>query len=216
MIQKMATVIFACHFLLACATIRCEVIKESMMHIQEEVINFTTFKHQTNIENGAKTEFFFIQNKPVAAQEFEKALLEAENEESKRARKNHQETEIRRYETSYKGHLKVAQNGLKKVVSQLEHELGRLSDDRLKQFFIFSPTTLASEEQIGSLKDKIAHAKKLCTDSSEATNLKKIQEIRAELAPYIARVRDMFIETVNNGINKADDTKLLKELLAFL
>ena len=193
------------------------VLKQSMVYTSEENINGRTFKQVLERENSTKTESFYINGEAVRAPVYEEALLNAEKEESKWKRRKNQEERLARYETRYKGQVKIAQADLKKVIDQLKVELTRLDDERLKPYIIFSLETIASAEQLRALQKKlIPEAERWAQSAPVITDIKRVQDIRAELNQILPRVKDTFIATVNNGITMADDTTLLKEFLALL
>lgn len=185
--------------------------------ITEETVNGTAFKQILDINNGLKKESYFIQNKPVSASEYEDAVLSAEKEASKKTRKKAQEERIRMYETQYKGHVKIAQSELKQALISLESELVNTLDERLAPYILYTTSTVSSADQLKNIKENvIPDAKKLIESSPEMMDIKKIQEALAHVQSLTQRVHETFITAVNNGINKADDTKLLKELLTIV
>ena len=202
--------------LLSIAPAFSAVQKQSITFLTEETIEGTTFKHFLELENSTKKETFTINTKPVTSEEYEKQLLEAEKEASKRERKALQEERIRTYETQYKGQVKQSQLELKKLLTSVTDELKQLSDERLAPFLLYGRSTLTSE-QLTALNDTlIPQAEKLLITAPETIDIKKIQELKAELTSLLPRLHALFIESVNTGIDKADDTKLLKELLSLL
>lgn len=185
--------------------------------ITEETIHGISFKHILAIENGIKKESYFIGNKSVSAHEYEDALLSAEKEESKKIRKKAQEERIHLYETQYKGHVKLAQSELKEAITTLQAELAHALDERLTPYLLYTSNTVHSAEQLKNIKEKvIPDSKKLVESAPETTDLKKIKETLAQVHSLTPLVHETFIIAVNNAINKADDTKLLKELLTIV
>ncbi len=192
------------------------VTKQLMTFVVEEVHNGTSFKHLTDIENGSKKESFFVNNKSVGPFEYEDTLLNAQKEETKKERKKTQEDRIRMYETQYKARVKIAQSDLKQALSTLENELVQLADERIKPFIVYKNDTVSSADQTAAIKEKLIPDARKLAESSPDIDIKKINDMTAELRSLIARVHETFVVAVNNGINKADDTKLLKELLTLL
>ncbi len=192
------------------------VTKQLMTFVVEEAHNGTSFKHLTDIENGSKKESFFVNNKSVGPLEYEDTLLNAQKEETKKERKKTQEDRIRMYETQYKARVKIAQSDLKQALSTLENELTQLADERIKPFIVYKSDTMSSADQTAAIKEKLMPDARKLAESSPDIDIKKINDMTAELRSLIPRVHETFITAVNNGINKADDTKLLKELLTLL
>lgn len=193
------------------------VSRQIMTLVVEEATNGTLFKHLTEVDNGIKKESFFVNGKTVSGHDYEEALATAQKEEHKKERQKHQEERIKSYETQYKGRVKIAQADLKQAISSLENELSSLADERIKPFMLYTSDTLNSPDHITSIKEKtLPEAVKLVHISPDASDIKKINDLAAEVRTLIPRVRETFIAAVNNGINKADDTKLLKELLNLL
>lgn len=193
------------------------VTRQYSVHITEEIHNGIPFKHILELENGVKKESYYINGKVSNVHDYEEALLNAAKEDNKKGRKKLQEERIKIYEGKYKGNVKIVQQELKQALATLEAEINKLADERLKNFFVFKPDTLSSLDHMSSIKDKeMAEAQKLAQAVPESSDIKKIQDRLAEIQALIPRVRETFISAVNNGINKANDTKLLKELLDLL
>ena len=190
--------------------------KQSTIFLTEETIEGLTFKHVLELENATKKETYTINNKSVTPEEYEKQLLEAEKEASKRDRRTLQEERLKTYETQYKGQVKQSQLELKKVLGSVTEQLNQIFNERLAPFLLYGRDTL-TDEQITALNETlIPQATKLLENSPETIDIKKIQELKAELSRLLPRLHAFFIASVNNGIDKADDTKLLKELLSLL
>lgn len=192
-------------------------LKLSMNTVTEETFNGMVFKQVTEIENNVRKESFYINGKVVAAEEFERVLLDAQKEENRKERKKLQEDRIRVYESQYKARVKIEQADLKQAVGGLEHELQKLADERIKPFMVYSYDTISSADQVMAIREKLlGEAKKLVEGGAEGIDIKKITDMTTQIKALIPKAREVFIASVNNGINKADDTKLLKELLNML
>ncbi|MBA3751914.1 hypothetical protein H0X06_03930 [Candidatus Dependentiae bacterium] len=201
---------------LGCSFLNGQVQKQSFTFVEEELINNVIFVHETIIENAVKKEYFSIEGKSVAPHEFEDQILHAEKEESKKKRQRKQVERLKLHETKYRGSVKISQKDLDETLTELEIELNRLMDDRLKAFMLYSPsTTLSSEEELLAFKEAdLPEAKKWCEKSPENIDITQLQSILATMKNAIVTIREMYVATVNNAIEKADDTKLLKELLS--
>ncbi len=205
----LVSIIFGCSFL------NGQIQKQSFTFVEEELINNVVFIHETIIENAVKKEYFSIDGKSVTPQEFEDQILHAEKEESKKNRQRKQEERLKLHETKYRGSVKISQKDLDETLNELEIELNRLMDERLKSFMLFSPHTVSSEEELLSLKESdLPEAKKMCEKTPDNVDITKLQSILATMKNAIVTIREMYVATVNNAIEKADDTKLLKELLS--
>ena len=95
--------------------------------------------------------------------------------------------------------------------------LNRLLDAKLQPFLVFSPETITDQKQLLTIKDMlIPEATKLSFAAPETLDIKKIIQANQELKALTPRIRAASIATINNGIQKADDTKLLRELLTLI
>lgn len=188
-----------------------------MYFVHEETVNGVSFKTQLEIDNGTKIEKYFVHGKTVSASEYDEALGQAEKEEKKRERSKAQEERLKQYETLYKGNVKIAQLELKKAVSVAQAALAKMLEPKLQPYLVFSGDTIADEKQLAHIKDTLlVEAVKLSNAAPEGVDLKRITAMQQELSALTPRLRAASIATVNNGISKADDTKLLKELLALV
>ncbi len=204
-------------FLLCCFSCAANTIKQTATYLVEEIYNGTSFKHVTELDNGSTREIFFINGKSVPDSEYENALLNAQKEENRKLRKKTQEERLKVYETQYKGRVKVAQTDLKEALGMLEEEIKRLADERLKPFMLYKSDTLESADYLVSIKEKLVpEARTYLQTNPEKIDLKKIHDTEQEIQNLLPRIRETFVTAVNNAIEKADDTKLLKELLTLL
>lgn len=191
--------------------------RDSIKMIKEETINNSSFKHILTIKNGQRNETLMVNQHPVSVDDYEEALLEAEKEESKITRRALQAERLRVYETQYKGQAKIAQKELKDSLELLKQELERLSDTHIQPFISFSKELISSPEELDALHETIIpQAEKLIQEYPTTTNIKELQEKQQQLQELRTKIHDLFISAVNKGIDTADDTKLLKELLALL
>ena len=191
--------------------------KQSLNFLQEEVVNAQTFTHELTIENITKKERFTINGKEVTPAEFEEELSQAEKEERKKKRQHKQEERLKLHEARYRGTVKINQKELAGVLSELDTELNRLLDVRLKPFLVFPTQSLSSEHELLELKEEhVPKAKAMQKLTYDLLDIASLNMTLASMQKAVAATKETFIETVNNALEKADDTRLLKELLTLI
>ncbi|MBA2307150.1 hypothetical protein H0W26_03400 [Candidatus Dependentiae bacterium] len=191
--------------------------KQSLNYEQEEVVHNLTFIHTITIENLTKKEGYFVEGKEVTKAEFEEQFSHAEKEERKKKRQLQQEERFKFHETRYKGAIKINQKDLAVILSELEVELNRLLDERLKPFLIFPSALLSSEKELLELRDShLPRAKQLQDVNWNVLDITTLNATLISMKKMIPTIKEAFLETVNNAIEKADDTRLLKELLTLI
>ncbi len=191
--------------------------KQSFSYLQEELVNALTFTHELLIDNMTKKERYAIDGKEVTSTEFEERLSQAEKEERKKKRQRQQEERLKLHEARYRGSVKISQKDLALVLLELDTELNRLMDERLKPFLVFPAPALASEKELMELKEEhLPKAKALQNHSSDLLDITLLTTTLTSMKKAVTAVKETFIETVSNALEKADDTRLLKDLLTLL
>ncbi len=187
---------------------------KSMSYTVEERINDTTFRQQTTIANGERSALYFINSIPAEADTYEEALLNAEKEESKRKRRQAEKQRLKAYELQYRGQVRLHQSSLKKATEKLVALLRTALDTNLEQFRAYTPDTISSQEELITIAETLLpHAKQLYISAPEKTNLAHLSSTQEAVEKKTHLLRTFVTNSVNEGINNAHDTKLLKELL---
>jgi hypothetical protein len=189
--------------------------KEMLVMYVEEKVNDLVFKHKMQRENGMTKEVYTINDIGTTGQEYEEALLNAEKEERRQERRLAHEARVKFYDTHYKVRVKLIKTELRPQIQILESELKRLSDERLKPYRVFVQSFLVGsyEELLTFGRELVDHVTTMLNQPDDITDIKKLQDIARDTTRVIQQMHDTFFATVNNGIDKGDDTRLLKELL---
>jgi|GEM_PF-1866551 hypothetical protein len=193
--------------------------KEVLIRYTEEKLDGKLFVHRVDVVNGTRKERWAIDGDLVAAQDFEELLLDAEKAERRMERRRLEELRgkeemelAQQQEFGRTSRLAIERKRLNLILGQIETELAKIRDPKLAPYYIFSDTSFANAESFTQLCDELVpQARELCeTENVVSEELSKFI-VHFEQQP--ARLRTLFRATVNNAINKCDDTRLLKELL---
>ena len=187
-------------------------IHHTMISITEQKVMGHMFKHVMTSGGVEKDEYFidgYAIAKDVYQQELERVLKKEREEDSVR-----QEISRRsRIEFADMMQVQIAAKLLNKVLVQVAQLIERIEKASLEKFYIFTDSTIDSQDQLMQLKDftqqlELSIQKKIANQDFEGLNL-----LFTKLEYWPERLEKFFQNTVQNAIKKSDDTIMLKELL---
>lgn len=191
--------------------------KNSIIFFKEENINGINFKHKFEIDNGIKKESFSINNLVVDQLEYEEAILEAEKEERRVERQKDDQIRQNFANIYYKTEIKLLQNELNFKLKELQNAFEKLNDKKLEPYLIFSKDGIENKEEFKDISSNfILKVKDFVIKQDKNKDLKKIQEYNNKVIEYTQKINNTFLSTINNAIDRSDDTQLLKELLSLV
>ncbi len=156
----------------------------------------------------------------VAEADWEDALLEAEKVERRMERRRvealrvKEEMEIAQQQESVgKLRASIERKRLNLLLAQIDAELVRVKDAKIIPYHVFRDTTFATSKSFFQFCDElIPQARALCELDNSASE-GDLSSMIAQLESAPTQLRLFFRATIDNAINKCDDTRLLKELL---
>jgi len=188
------------------------ILHHTLISVTEQKVIGHMFKHIMT-SGGADKDEFFIDGHVVTKENYQ--------QEFERAQKKERDEECFRQETARRDRLQfadivqveIAAKLLNKILVQVAQLLERIENPALERFFVFSDTTIDSRDQLMQLKyftEQLNGSiqKKIATNDFEGLNL-----LYTKLEHWPTRLEKFFQDTVQNAINKSDDTMMLKELL---
>ncbi|MBD3231145.1 hypothetical protein GF322_00630 [Candidatus Dependentiae bacterium] len=225
-------ILFNTNFLIQCKQIvfqgESSVIQTSYQ-LQSEKIIFT--KKYQNI-NGRITQSWFIGNQEVAKDEYFEKLSQAEKEEQEiikeeenkrkaeqaRLKREKKELKKKEEESFYK---RIKLNGLKKMinleVAKIENKLKKLDEYSLDEYFVFEEQTFDSFDSLQDIRIGLLNkAKSLVLSDIEVLDFEDLKGVLKKLEVFPKKIEIFFRKSVKNAIDKCEDTKRLKDLLALI
>ena len=170
------------------------------------------FKHVMT-SGGAEKDEFFIDGRVVAkdmyVQEFDRLQKQEWDEQSL------QQQAMRRSRIEFADmvQVEIAAKLVNKLVMQLTQLFEQIANPALEQFYVFTDSTIDSQDQLKQLKDftqqlDVSVQKKIVHNDFQGLNL-----LFSKLEHWPERLEKFFQNTVHHAIKKSDDTMMLKELL---
>lgn len=194
-----------------------ELIRDRTFTQKEERINGKLFAHKRDVINGVKTEEWQIDGKLVDKDAFTSAFSEAEQEEL-RLEQEKLDAAIEQ-EQRFKNEAREAAERklLAELLAASEQELTRIRSYNLHKFFVFSPDSFDSLAAYERLVNTVIPAAKAVTEGKSPDTVSQdftnAQDVYRELEPAISRLKKLTQDAIKQAIEKARDTKTLKELL---
>jgi DNA-binding protein YbaB len=175
--------------------------------IKEEA-DGVVFNFHEEVVNGVAKRQWFIDGQPATMAEYEQELLEAEISERRKERRAREQARIQEQEQK----MAVVLQGHKKVVRLLVER----SVEWLKKYEnqdIAPYLTMATKEQISAIESAIEHARAVLGAPDDTIDWKEVQRIELALEPLPTQLKDLFYQSINDAIQRCDDTRVLKNLL---
>ncbi len=181
----------------------------------EERINETRFLCRSDLIDGKLTEIWAVNGQKVSQEQYEEAILNAEREEIRKNRAL--EAQKRRDEQEFKitAQYALVKKMLSTLVAEIEKVVVRVKNPLLYSYLSFSEHTFNSEMDFIQLQEEVQKAKLLCSNDT-LEHLSMCQETFNRLELYPAKLTNLYQDSVNYAIKTCDNTRTLKELLAFV
>lgn len=193
--------------------------KEVLIRYTEERLNDALFVHRVDVVNGVRKERWAKDGVFVSEADWEEALLEAEKVERRTERRRAESLRVKEemeiaQQQEFVGKLRagIERKRLNLLLAQIDTELVRVKDTKIIPYHVFRDTTFATNKSFVQFCDELVpQARALCEldDASESD----LSAMIAQLEPAPTQLRLFLRATIDNAINKCDDTRLLKELL---
>jgi hypothetical protein len=193
--------------------------KEVAIRYTEEKIDGHLFTHRVDVANGDRKERWAIDGKAVSEDEYEQSLLDAERAEIQRERRRVEELKrkeeldlAQQQEFTQRSTLMIERKRLELLLAQVESELSKVKISKLVPYYAFAENSFKDLATFNHFCDElIPQAHELC--GAEVIQVDEVHKVATRLEEEPSRLKAFFRDTVNNAINKCDDTRFLKELL---
>lgn len=208
--------IIACLFIYSFSLLSY-VEKDIVVLYQEKRIDDILFSERIQATDGIKKYTYTVNNATVNYEEYLDSLLQAESKERKKEYEYDHNIKVSLADTYCKARTKIAQQGLKKQLSDIEHDLKKVQENRLKHYWVFNQDTFSSkDEYLELINDIIPEAQDFCEAPLSEINQQKLNNYYDKVLFYKPRVKAFLAATLNNVVENSDDTKMLKEILDFI
>jgi hypothetical protein len=191
--------------------------KDVLISFRQEIINGKVFKHRIDIDGLKKKESYVIDDKPVSQDAYLEELAEAEKQEIKNQRQQEHDDKIRRLMSKQKMQIKINLEELSSQLALLQKELRPLLDDRLEEYIKFSDDTIESVQAFKDIINEfIPEIKKVINQPLDQQELNQLSKLKVQITQKIQAIKKLLTQTIEQVIEQADDTQLLKELLVLI
>ncbi|MGC2310008.1 MAG: hypothetical protein WA432_00100 [Candidatus Babeliaceae bacterium] len=191
------------------------VSRQMALFYSEERIDNTLFVIRIEMNDGKRQQKWFINEKPVDELPYEEQFWQAKKIQLEKERQKEQEQNLQEYEFKVKSQRLIQQKLLKNVVIAIEQEMKKMRTHSLEAYYTFPCPKLFSKDHFDLLLKEVLPQAHILVNQEGVTN-QELTEYYKQLEPYPVFLKEMFQATIENALQKCDDTMLLKELLVLV
>lgn len=188
--------------------------KTTLVSTTEETCNKTNFKHIIN--SNQFEELFFVNEIPVLEDDYYQRLDEAEQIEREQKRKKEIETRKSKIEFATTAQNKITAKLILKIIEQIEETTPKLQHPALANYLLFSSETIPSKHELEELLSIITYIKREIPKLIASHDTPRLEFYESKLSPYPEKLELLFRSSINEAIEKSDNTSSLKELLELI
>jgi hypothetical protein len=189
-------------------------IKTTLVSTTEESFNNTNFKHIIN--SNQFEEQFFVNAIPVLEDDYYQKLDEAEQIEREQRRKKEVERRKAKIEFAVTAQNKITSKLILNIIDQIEETTPKLQHPALANYLLFSSETIPSRHEFEELVAIISYIKREIPKLIASHDTPRLEFYESKLSPYPEKLELLFRSSVNEAIEKSDNTSSLKELLELI
>jgi hypothetical protein len=193
-------------------------LKEQELQYREELVDGKTFMYRSEVRYDAagmaRKELWKIDGKDVAERQYEEEILEAEKNERRAQRV--QEAALRQAEFDSKVHSRtvLVKKLLHQMVRVIMQDVQTIERYGLDPYKVFSDVTITAQEYQQIVHTFLPQAYALV--QALEPDFVQLQELYERFDALRDRFNIFMRATLDRAIEKCDDTKFLKELLALV
>lgn len=191
------------------------IVRHTFISITEKKVMGRMFKHVMKSGNKQQDEFF-VDGLSVSSQQYDRDLERAEKKD--REIKRAAEEEKRRNQLKFSDTVQSAV--LAKLIAKLfvtiKGILKKIDSPQLEYYFVFAQDTISSLEQYDQLKAFLTSTENSVAHYIANNDIDNLQQTYNKIEDWPNRLDRFFQESVQNAIQKSDDTTFLKDLLALV
>jgi hypothetical protein len=181
---------------------------------KKDIIGSATYLFTETNRNGVCTQAWFINDVLVDAHAYEEALLDALKEAQRASMHAAEKRRVQDQEMREKSTCAIHKKMLALAIDEVELWIQKLHTHQLCSFLAFNPATIATQDALDEVTDRILPAaKQLLTAPDTSITTHDMQHIAAHMTPLPDRLSMLYRDSLNNAISCCNDTKTLKDLL---
>jgi hypothetical protein len=192
-----------------------KVEKSLSVYVIEETVNGDRFTHRSDFIDGKSHEIWAINNQQVPQEEYEEAILNAEREERRSARKAQEEKRKQEQEFKALAHYNLVKKCVKLQSADIAREVSKVREPLLASFLKFNESSISSEALLYELEQELIQVDKICHGSNFA-EIKQLEGMLEKFEPYPEKLTKLYQDSINHAIKTCDNTRTLKELLTLV
>lgn len=190
------------------------VVKDRTQVYTEECIDGKLFAHRLDYFEGVRKEQWSIEGKTVDAQSYEERILEAEKNERRRERQKDEKEKNDQQLFKMKAQRALLKKLLQAHVNLYFSDIALFERYHLEPYFCYAATTFTSYQAYTQfVMGALACAQKILNESIDEEDISELQELYEQLEAMQDAWKLFYRATVEQAIEKCNDTKMLKELL---
>ena len=191
-----------------------EVQKDVFVRYKQEKVNGAIFLYRVDVIDGKRSETFMIDGKKTEEGDYLDSILEAEKIEKRMERENERSKFLKNFEVKEKSQKKILKKLLNLNIEKLEVQIKKLQNSLLKNFFVFSNKSIASQEDFIKIESELlVKSKELSVNDIESFESDLAKIIIKQLEESQDNLEALLQDSIKNAIDNSDDTQLLKSLL---
>lgn len=189
-----------------------KIVHEASTYELSELINDTKYILIENIQDGKRSEKYYINNLEVQNHEFISSKALSNLKELEIEAKKAQDERERKFKFTNDAQIKTLKKLIFLKLQEIKECISKLKKLNRTDYFVYSRETFLGEDDFNSFKESLEDIDRMI-DSDKDLIVKDFQLLLDKLENRATKVQIFVRQTLENAINKCDDTKLLKELL---
>ena len=192
----------------------------SIYYVEEEA-DGKSFSYQSHMANMDTKKNWKVDGKDVSIEEFYQKFAEAKVQEWLKERKKEEELQLRNQQEVHNLRLNIEKQEMRLRIIEVVNQIRRATEDfstvDLGQYYVFDESTISSEEEFKKIfNNYLVQANVIKSEKLDHLDLNELRDFCEKFVSCGYKVRQFFLDSVNNAVDKCRDTKTLKEFLKLL
>jgi hypothetical protein len=186
-------------------------MRTTLLSTTEQSFNNMRFRHI--IKSDQLAEEYFVNDIPVLEDDYYQKMDDAEQIEREQKREKDIEQRRQKIEFTVNAQNKITAKLTLQTIEQIEAAASKLQHPALTNYILFSSETVPSQHELEELVSVISYVKREIPKLIQTRDTPRLEFYESKLAPYPEKLELLFRSSVNEAIEKCDNTSNLKELL---
>lgn len=194
-----------------------KIITEKFNYEITEEIDGLKFIQSENSINSKSLFSYKVDTQDVNKEDFEKAKLKAKKRELSNKFKKEQESRQKRMEENHNLKISLNKKILKTDLEWCNAKVQKIKKSKLVDYFVYNSKSFNSEQEWQKFIDFVLpELDKILQKSNEELEVVKLEHFIEKLEPYKEKINQLMQDSINNAIEKCDDTKKLKKIMILI